>query len=321
MIVLGAALAVPATLAPAPAQAGSSRVAVYVVAHADDELLFLGSDIRLHLEAGTEVHVVLATDGSATVAGARLYKLGLVDHLPTALEIERHRDQEFRASCHALGVKAANCHLSTPGIPRAVNDDLTVDQATAIFAYWQRAFPGRTVALKTQSPWDYQVDHVALGTALDRMSADGRVGDARFFFKSYLRDGVPTHPGLHSVLRAVGDSEQDGYRVQVFDGRKLYGVVDRWGLGYLSVPSDFNEHRADPTAFWHLPSAADLRWTQADREATVAWVAANGGYDGNGADGSVALRTHGAPTARVESRVDALIETVPVLPQSERRDD
>lgn len=227
--------------APLPGAAEPQGPAVFVVAHQDDELLSMGSSIRQHAEAGRHVVVVLVTDGSGTVARKRLSeRLGCEVPVDTLVA---SRDREWRLASYRLGADERRIYPN-----RVVDATLTPAQADEVFDWVMTRWPGASVKSHSYlTPGN--VDHRTLGEALLRAHDDGSIPDARFYLSgSEVRKmtAAGTMPKVLKVRRPVGDSEQRSYR---------YWEPGKWlSVGYTSVPTSFDRHRADPISYYHRPN-------------------------------------------------------------------
>ena len=231
-----AALAALASIcSPTPASAHSAPPAwpaVYLVPHQDDETLVMGASILQHVEAGRQVWIFLATDGSATQA---CKTLGLS---PAACTAER--DREFRAAARSLGVPDSHVRIATrPDGSRYRDGSLTYSDARAILSWAvntvRRANAGSPrMSVKAPSWTDDHPDHAALGAAL----RDASVSDARFF----LKDFSPARPQAPKGTRVGADRPHDH--------SALYAARDAYrsgaGVGYLSVRPAFDYVVAHP---------------------------------------------------------------------------
>lgn len=229
-----------------PPAASTSAVAVFVVAHQDDELLTFGASVRSHAEAGVRTVVVVATDGSATRArGTIADRLGR-DVTPAEMTI--HRDAEFAWTCRALG--ADECVTPPAGV-RIVDGQSTPESTREVLGWVLQRWPGARV--KTHSPLAYQLDHRLLGETAAQMHREGQITDLRHYLARYeitaARERGETVPSYGTTRRQVGDTEQDAYRLWAPDK----GFNRYWSVGYISAGPSFRAHRADPVSHYHAP--------------------------------------------------------------------
>lgn len=251
---------------------GGSRTSVYLVAHQDDELLFLGSQIRRQILQGVTVHVVLCTDGSGAPERTTVIAEA-IGRVPSREELTSHRDVEFLESCRRLGVPLANRHIHSSRGTRITDGKGTTTLFTTVIREWVRRYP--QAQFFTHSWVDAHHDHRSLGKALDEMHLRGELSIAprfgfnpKYFTATSTRPAV-TPPPLTEVLEPVGDSEQEAYRTFDLDR-------DRWAIGWNSVPDRFVPHRNDPTSFMHGPSTT---WPSAEaKRAADAWITKMGGF-------------------------------------------
>jgi LmbE family N-acetylglucosaminyl deacetylase len=218
---------------------------VYVTPHQDDETLSMGASVRLHVEAGHDVHVLLLTAGSGSGAQA---KTGLDD-----VEFSAARDDEYRRACRAMGVRSENVHFSAY---RAVGETvLSVADAQAAIADFIAEHPAAWVKTYTNRPIAGQhVDHTAAGQATANLLADGTLAPntVRFYVPPWC---VAAFQSAYPSI-ALG-SETAGSSTRVRRALDEYCDVDhvggKYGIGYISVPTYINQVRSNTVSRYHVP--------------------------------------------------------------------
>jgi LmbE family N-acetylglucosaminyl deacetylase len=166
--------------------------ALFFAPHQDDELISMSTDIIDHLNTGHDVHVIVCMNGAGSCVKDALrngktncnecksqHKYGFS---PT--EFTKSRDNEFRDSCLALGVKSANTHYYSD---RGDDGSLTKAKAITIINYYLNQYPRAKV--KTISPYGGNIqvnDHRVLGEAAQEIYKSGKINDLRLFVEPYL---------------------------------------------------------------------------------------------------------------------------------------
>lgn len=203
----------------------------------------MGSSIRKHLEAaGHDVHVLLLTTG---VSSGALGPSGL-----TPEQFVAARDDEYMRALRRLGVRYPNIHYAQD---RPVDDGLTVESAEAQILAW---LDGRTdVWLKSYSwrpsPGRHQ-HHVDTGQACLNLLGAGVVANLRCYVEPWaLAAFKNTHAGVSvsvesAAAPAVVQAALAEYKAHDNAGGK-------YGIGYLSVKSYFDQAIADPRNHYHVP--------------------------------------------------------------------
>lgn len=198
--------------------------AIFVFAHQDDETLTFGAEIEYHKAAGRYVIGVLGTDGrsSATRAATGL----------SVKDFVQARNLELINAASILGVD--ELHFSG-----GQDASLTQAQADAIATYWYQRFPKSP--FKVPSDTDDNPDHKALGVAFRKIKNANPTADIRF----YVKPEQQTNPANYRWT-AGGQ--------KTIDACNSYKVVDHanglYGIGYLSVPFDFDKVVANPSSAW-----------------------------------------------------------------------
>lgn len=248
----------------------SSNAVVYLVPHADDEVLSFGVPILNDLRAGKKVYMVLFSPGEDSIAREVVngkadeetknsrYKPGdpircawhgkyhnptteghLHGHL-TKEEFGQARINEFYRVGEELGIPRSN--LKTSILP---NGKFTYDSVKSIILTYDRLFPN--AQFKTFSAVDLHIDHAMIGKVLDDLYAQGRIHKPQTNFVSIATD-------------RFSDTVVPGYKLYLTnsdDKTKLQNAVNRvykgwdpkngiYGLGYHSVPAQFDALLQDP---------------------------------------------------------------------------
>lgn len=117
---------------PRPIAKWPERRVLVLAPHADDEVIGCGGAVALHVAAGAEVKVVIATDGAR--GDARLLQPNLTDEARASIqkEVVRRRQQEALEASRVLGVAEPEFLGAPDGALRA--DGEFVAQLTRIVA-------------------------------------------------------------------------------------------------------------------------------------------------------------------------------------------
>lgn len=213
-----------------------SNVAIYFIAHQDDETLSHFGGIIQDLRDGREVHVVLITDGSSSGACDLMIKSGLIEN---KAQFTESRNKEFRSALTALGVDESNIH--TEG--RFVDGSLK-DNTKALRQYmleWVSKYEGAAVRahapnLEDFSPHD---DHASIGRAAVYLYNKKNISELYLFPDSYNYKHYYGIKGIRLKKLPINGLEE-------VEKTKLKQAVDsyfyinyaegRYGIGSLSVP-------------------------------------------------------------------------------------
>ena len=246
----------------APTSAAVSRPAVFFVPHQDDEILSMGASIVAHLKAGRDVKVVVVGDGTAT--GARITLCTQKNICLTPQQIGEARDLEFRDAMARIGVPAQNLYFEHK--PEAHIDNAVANEVISKYV----ALFGTDASYVTMSWLDAHHDHYNLGYALNsRCVPRGKAGvtppqltDCRFYQSALYQPATPTNklPNFDRVATPAGGyytmTGADATRLR--NAAAAYSVfnpeIGRYGIGVLSVASQFDYLLATPRSWYHLPS-------------------------------------------------------------------
>lgn len=203
---------------------------VYYIPHQDDEVLTFGKSIMGHVNAGHNVHVVLMTDGGASIVQKRL---GL-----TREQFVAARNKEFEYALAIMGVRKEN--IAYANFP---DGKMTQAQASGVMQSYEQNFPG--ASHKTFTWENPHPDHSILGVALKDLSDKGIITDARYYIQR----------GTTVSQRRIRDSLNYTYDPILKAAARPYYLVDkknlRYGVGYASVPKSFQAHAAQPFGYYH----------------------------------------------------------------------
>lgn len=240
--------------------AATSRPAVFIVPHQDDEILSMGASIIAHLKAGRDVKVVMVTNGNTT--GARATLCAQKGICLTPEQVGEARDLEFRDAMARIGVPAQNLYFEhKPAVDNATANEV-ISKYIALF--------GTSASYITMSWLDTHPDHYNLGYALNaRCVASGKGGsvppqlsDCRFYQSALYQPATPAAKltNYDRVVTPAGAyytaAGADAARLR--NAAAAYSVykpeVGRYGIGVLSVASQFEYLSTAPRSWYHLPS-------------------------------------------------------------------
>ena len=261
-----------------PANAANNSPAVFISPHQDDETPSMGASIIAHVNAGRNVYVIIAGDGTAT--GARGAIKAQTGYDLTATQIGAARDKEAIAAITKLGVKHDHIifkHISETKI------DLTAAQGVVNDAVIQF---GVNASYITMSWLDASPDHYNLGYALNsrciphRVSATGSVAapqlkDCRFYQSALYQPGSTLlsadkiEPQAYGYYKATSAAD----KARLTDAITEYGRWDpangRYAIGAkYSVASQFNYLKTHMQSLYHQPSSAFTNATKSQAEST-----------------------------------------------------
>lgn len=211
----------------------ANEQAVFYIPHQDDEALTFGVSILNHIDLGFDVHVVMLTDGGASVIKDRL---GM-----TRSQFTQARNNEFMAAMRLMGVKESNVRFAN-----FRDNELTVEQVASVVREYDAKYP--TARHKTYSYGDWHTDHKNAGLGLKKVVDEGLLTDARYYVRreetaspngtNLVKDTFKPYYG--TVLKAVADA-------YTMENPRL-GL---YGIGYKSVPSSFDWLITDPSTRYH----------------------------------------------------------------------
>lgn len=221
-----------------------AQIVVFVTPHQDDETLSMGEDIRLHLQAGDDVHVLLQTTGQNSGV---FPSTGL-----TVADFIAARDDEMARATRQLGVRSANVHIS----PLATEDgQLTVADAQAQLAAFFLDYPTAWVKTYSNRPAPGRhPDHVASGQAALNLYHAGLFDNLRMYVEPWPTLLAAFRTANPTVALGVSSGANLGAVQRGFDEYKAEdGVAAKYGIGHQSVGAEFDAMRPTPTSYWHVP--------------------------------------------------------------------
>lgn len=244
--ILSALIAAPLLGVAAPSPASTAATVVFVAAHQDDELLFMGSSIVSHVQSGHNVIVVPSTDGRASRARSTLSKR--LGREVTEDEFVTYRDAEMRWTVRT-GLRA-RFEVPPPGI-RQRDGESTLGGTRAVLEWVLETWPGARI--KTHTPWDTHLDHRSLGVVATDMHYEGLIPDLRLYTPGHIyRQNLPDLPAHGRVRRWEAVNAQAAYKL--WSPPKPGTTRDRYyQIGWTSVARLFREHAADPISRFHAP--------------------------------------------------------------------
>lgn len=218
---------------------------LFVAPHQDDETLAMGADVRAHLEGGHDVHVMLLTTGQNSAVFPST-GLSVTDFIAA-------RDDEMMRATRQLGVRSANVLI----VPTRTQDgQLTVAAAQAMIGAFFTTNPGAWCKSYSNKPAPGRhTDHVAAGQAVLKLFNTGAIGNLRLYVEPWLLAAFKT---ANPTLTIGADRAANTAAVQRgFDEyRAEDGVAGKYGIGHMSVGTEFDAARPDPVSYWHVPVGA-----------------------------------------------------------------
>ncbi|MGD0378729.1 MAG: PIG-L deacetylase family protein [Acidimicrobiales bacterium] len=134
-------------------EAAARRPCLVLAPHPDDETLGVGATIMRKVDAGTPVHLVVATDGSKSPVG-------------DPVEVAALRTGELRAACGVLGLSDGDVtRLPFVDAELARSDGTLVAAIAEVVAAWR---PAEVLVTGEDDPHE---DHAVLGAATRRALA------------------------------------------------------------------------------------------------------------------------------------------------------
>lgn len=219
-----------------------SKAYLVLSPHQDDELLTLGIPAALALENGYEIYIALITDGGGSCVKQQL---GL-----DSKEFIDARDEEFRASCLAIGYENTNILIQDAG-RRAPDGQLTPSTAEEQIRHFIASLSGKfdELTIATISPFGTETqhsDHRALGEAALALyrnsSSRAELGISRLdlFLEPYEFAKMDDTRFFNRIkpdnLKPI-ERSADGYK------------NSKYGIAFLSVPRELNDFLANPEAY------------------------------------------------------------------------
>lgn len=230
---------------------------LFFTPHQDDETLSMGSAIIEHVEK-SDTHVILCTDGSKSIirkvlddGGACSYHIKDVHKYSLSeREFSKNRDEEFKDSCEAMGVKESNIHIEDN---RAYDGELNKEKAREIILKYLKEYPDAKV--KTVTPFKasgIHEDHRALGEAALELYKEGKIKDLRFYVEPYdYIDFKKVNPNVE--VWEVLPSQEEKLLSAMNSYKKWNPESGHYAIGYHSVKSHFDELATSKIQYVHAP--------------------------------------------------------------------
>lgn len=215
---------------------------LFAVPHQDDDVITMGAAISNHVNAGHEVHVLLATDG---VNSAVREQTGL-----SRPEFTRARDAEFVAGVQALGVDPARIHISRWS---AEDGQLTELRARQL-VLWELVERLGVADVHLKGPsWractGRHADHVQLGLAVQYLAAVVSQ-PVRYYVEPNVRAAFQqAYPGVALATETTGTPA--AVLAAVAEYRLVDHTIGRYGIAELSVPHLLDMVEANPVSYRH----------------------------------------------------------------------
>ncbi|MBR6608648.1 MAG: PIG-L family deacetylase [Oscillospiraceae bacterium] len=233
-----------------------SNIIIYFAPHQDDELLSMGVDICNSIKKGKDVHVVLCTDGSSSgvkniLKNGKTCKKHSGEHIYdlTVEQFIKARDDEFIASCLALGVKKENIHI--PDV-RGKDGALDLNTAQTIIRHFLKEIDKKAVICtisQNNGPKQHR-DHKTLGRAVENLTNWGEIRKRKLFVEPYhyrqVKDNARLIPIEPEVLIATS-SAKDNINNAINAYSYWNPQEKRYAVGYHSVTNEFNDYIKDTT--------------------------------------------------------------------------
>lgn len=218
---------------------------LFVTPHADDETLSMGAGIRLHVETGHDVHVLLLTCGLGSGAQA---VTGLNDE-----DFIAARDDEMFRATRLLGVRTENVHIDWGRAADA--SALAVAEAEEAIGEFLEGYPGTWLKSYTNKPAaGRHADHQAAGQAAVNLYQQGACTNLRLYVEPWV---VPAFQKAYPSTPLGTEQASPAGRARVVQALDSYGDVDhvgfKYGIGHISVPTYFTQVRANPVSRYHVP--------------------------------------------------------------------
>lgn len=230
---------------------------LFFTPHQDDETLSMGSAIIEHVEK-SDTHVILCTDGSKSIirkvlddGGSCSYHIkDIHKYSLSENEFSKDRDEEFKDSYEAMGVKESNIHIEDN---RAHDGELSKEKAREIILKYLEEYPDAKV--KTVTPFKasgIHEDHRALGEAALELYKEGKIKDLRFYVEPYdYKDFKKVNPNVE--VWKVLPSQEEKLLSAMNAYKKWNPESGHYAIGYHSVKSHFDELAINKIQYVHAP--------------------------------------------------------------------
>lgn len=165
-------------------------------------------------------------------------------------EFSKDRDEEFKDSCEAMGVKESNIHIEDN---RAHDGELSKEKAREIILKYLEEYPDAKV--KTVTPFKasgIHEDHRALGEAALELYKEGKIKDLRFYVEPYdYKDFKKVNPNVE--VWKVLPSQEEKLLSAMNAYKKWNPESGHYAIGYHSVKSHFDELATNKIQYVHAP--------------------------------------------------------------------
>lgn len=211
---------------------------VFYPQHQDDEVLWGGSAIVKAInECGADnVYVVLVSDGS----GVNVFKNDKKYKYLTREEKKELRNNEFKDALKQLGIKKENV-IILADIDEKSGTHYELMEKTIL------DFENNLVSV-THIAHHYKFDdhimHRKNGQVLKKLRDKDKVKDAMYFIKPQYRKDIPINE--MAIYEASDDKIYDKVRKACYEYKKIDKNNNKFGIGYISAHSYFDNLLKDP---------------------------------------------------------------------------
>ncbi|SDK73803.1 PIG-L family deacetylase [Natronincola ferrireducens] len=205
---------------------------VFYPQHQDDEVLWAGSAIvdAIKQRGADHVYVALISDG----IGVNIYKTDEGFKNLTKEEKQQFRNNEFKKSLKALGVKPENIIFLAD---RVIHGETYFDELKKTILDFEKKFNGEVTQIGHHYKYDDHAMHRKGGEILKELTEKGQVKHAMFFIKPWYSKEIPNEDKLY--FTADNKKEHD----VVLNACMSYKDIDEsnglYGIGYKSSPNYF----------------------------------------------------------------------------------
>lgn len=231
---------------------------LFFAPHQDDELLTMGAYAQLAIEQGKDAHVILCTDGSRScVRGVLNDQQSCSKHGGThnyELNIDKFsdaRDREFLSSCMAIGYRPSRIHFHPQ---RAIDGNLSVEQACTIIEHYIRIFPNAEICTITPFAGSSQHrDHKNLGYAALSLHKTKAIKKLTLFIEPYCLDDFRVQNPNVKLECAKSNSEKnlDGLKNAMNQYCLWEPENGRYAIGYHSVTNEFDDFSQNLSSWFY----------------------------------------------------------------------
>lgn len=235
----------------------ANKTVLYFVPHQDDELLTFGIDIAEEIKNGSDVHIILCTDGASSGVRLRLNdgtqceKCGERHIFPISVEeFIATRDAEFHGCCDALGVKKENRHLAEN---RIVDGSVSLENAKAVIKEYLAVFGADcTVCTMYPNPPEIQHrDHRTLGLAALELRQEGVIRHLKLMEEPYVAV-IADHDPADPPTRIVASDDIADKIASAVESYFLWRPANkRYAIGFHSVPDEMHQLKTEKALYYH----------------------------------------------------------------------